>query len=107
MCQKTGGAAFITWVGIAKQNCEIRDPEKQLQWFQSSPEEQRGFCQQCGSTLFFQSSRWPDEIHITLSNFQTPLDKMPQMHAFRDTHVEWGNFSDELLRRTAQQTFEK
>lgn len=107
MCQKAGGAAFVTWVGVAKNCCEIRDPDNQLQWFQSSPEAQRGFCHQCGSTLFFKSSRWPDEIHITLSNFQTPLDKTPQVHAFWDTHVNWVNFNDELPCKTAKQIFDE
>ncbi len=106
MCQKNGGAAFVTWVGVAKNRFEIRDSDNQLQWFQSSPEAQRGFCKQCGSTLFFQSSRWPDEIHITLSNFQTPLDKTPQVHAFWDTHVDWFNFDDQLPHKTAKQIFE-
>ena len=107
MCQKSGGAAFVTWVGVAKNRFAIRDPDNQLQWFQSSPEAQRGFCKQCGSTLFFQSSRWPDEIHITLSNFQTPLDRTPQVHAFWDTHVDWVSFDDDLPRKTAMQIFDK
>lgn len=107
MCQKTGGSAFVTWVGIAKQNCEIRDPLKQLQWFPSSPEAKRGFCKQCGSTLFFESSRWPDEIHITLSNFRSPLDKTPQVHAFWDTHVDWITINDNLPRKTAKQILEE
>lgn len=105
MCQKTGGSAFITWVGLDSARLEILDPDLRLQWFQSSPEAQRGFCKQCGATLFFKSSRWPDEIHITLSNFQSPIDKTPQLHAFWDTHVDWLNFDDELPRKTAKQIF--
>lgn len=107
MCQQTGGAAFVTWVGFNKQACEIRDPDNQLHWFQSSLEARRGFCKQCGSTLFFQSSRWPDEIHITLSNFQTPVDRSPQVHVFWDSHVDWIEFNDNLPRKTAKQIFEK
>lgn len=107
MCQKTGGAAFVSWVGIENQRCEIHDTDNQLQWFQSSPEAQRGFCKQCGSTLFFRSSRWPDEIHKTLSNFKSQLDKKPQLHAFWDTHVDWFKFDDELPCKTAKQIFEK
>lgn len=105
MCRKNAGSAFVTWVGLEEHQCRIDDPQHLLQWYQSSAEGQRGFCKQCGSTLFFKSSRWPDEIHITLSNFQTPLDKTPQVHAFWDTHVDWLNFDDELPRKTAKQIF--
>ncbi len=107
MCQKAGGSAFITWVGMGKNDCEIHDPNDQLQWFRSSEEAQRGFCKTCGSALFFKSSRWPDEIHITLSNFQTSIDKAPQLHAFWETHVDWVGFEDGLPRKTAQQIFEE
>ncbi|MEO6173223.1 MAG: GFA family protein [Arenimonas sp.] len=107
MCQQTGGSAFITWVGLEEQRCQIHDPQNQLQWYQSSDEAQRGFCKRCGSTLFFKSSRWPDEIHVALSNFQTPVDKAPQVHAFWDTHVDWVVLNDDLPRRTGQQIFEE
>ena len=107
MCQKTGGSAFITWVGLEEHRFTIRDPKNELVWFQSSPEAQRGFCKQCGSTLFFKSSRWPEEIHVTLSNFQTPVDKAPQIHAFWDTHVDWVVLEDELPRKTAEQILSK
>lgn len=107
MCQKTAGSAFVTWVGVEESRCNIHDPQEQLQWFQSSPEALRGFCRQCGSTLFFKSSRWPDELHVTLANFQTPVDKAPQLHAFWDTHVDWLAFVDDLPRKTAQQILDK
>jgi hypothetical protein len=107
MCQKTAGSAFITWAGFDKKNCVIHDLKKQLRWFQSSPEAQRGFCNTCGSVLFFVSSRWPDEIHITLSNFQAPIDRKPEMHAFWDTHVDWVEHDNSLPRKTARQIFEE
>jgi hypothetical protein len=107
MCQQMGGAAFVTWVGVDKKHCDIIDLERQLHWYQSSPEAQRGFCGTCGSSLFFHSNRWPDEMHITLSNFQTPVDKVPQMHAFWDTHVDWITLSDELPRKSAQEIFDE
>ena len=107
MCQKNGGSAFITWVGLEEHRCKIRDPQNQLHWYQSSDEAQRGFCKTCGSSLFFKSNRWSNEIHVTLSNFQTPVDKAPQVHAFWDTHVDWVHLDDELPRKTAQEILGK
>jgi len=89
MCQRSGGSAFITWVGLDEKSCHIDDPKGHLQWYQSSDKGGRGFCSHCGSTLFFRSSRWAGELHVTLANFDTPVDRAPQAHAFWDTHVDW------------------
>ena len=105
MGQKGGGSAFITWAGLEQHRCTIHDPQNFVQWFQSSKEAKRGFCKKCGSSLFFKSSRWPDELHITLSNCKTPLDIAPQAHVFWDTHVDWVISDDDLPRKTAQQIF--
>ena len=105
MCQKAGGSAFVTWVGMEESKVAIHDPKKQLNWFSSSSEAKRGFCNTCGTPLFFKSIRWMDEIHITLANFQTPIDKSPQVHAFWDTHVNWVALNDDLPRKTAEQIF--
>ena len=89
LCQRSGGSAFVTWVGLDEKSCRIDDPQHRLQWYQSTDKGARGFCSHCGSTLFFRSSRWPGELHVTLANFDTLLDRAPQAHAFWDSHVDW------------------
>jgi hypothetical protein len=103
MCQRHGGAAFITWVGLNEESCALEDPQQHLRWYQSSEAGGRGFCSRCGSTLFFRSSRWPGELHVTLANFDTPVDRLPQAHAFWDSHVDWVALdpNDGLPRKTA------
>ena len=89
MCQRSGGSAFVTWVGLDEDNCKILDPQHRLQWYKSSDQGERGFCSRCGSTLFFRSGRWAGELHVTLANFLGPVDRAPQAHVFWDTHVDW------------------
>ena len=89
MCQRSCGSAFVTWVGLEEGKCRIRDPRGWLRWYKSSDQGERGFCGQCGSTLFFRSARWAGELHITLANFTGPVDRAPQAHVFWDTHVDW------------------
>ena len=67
-----------------------------LAWYQSSPDSRRGFCQTCGSTLFFQSKRWPGEIHIVRTALQAEVDIEPQAHSYWNTHVDWYDFKDDL-----------
>jgi hypothetical protein len=103
MCQRSGGSAFMTWVGLDESQCRIDDPRGQLRWFQSSDLAARGFCGRCGSSLFFRSGRWPGEMHVTLANVSGPIDRPPQAHVFWDTHVDWVRLdgSDGLPRKDA------
>ena len=102
LCQRSSGAAFVTWVGLADANAAIADAEGLLRWHASSSRGERGFCMRCGSTLFFRSPRWPGELHVTLANFDAPVDRSPQAHVFWDTHVDWVQLAnDGLPRKTA------
>ena len=101
MCRRAHGAAFVTWISIDSDKLQIQDPQQRLRWFDSSANAQRGFCNHCGSTLFFRSSRWPGEVHVTLANIDGGVDRAPQVHAFWDTHVGWVQLGDALPRRTA------
>ena len=105
MCQRSGGSAFVTWVGLDEDRCSISDPQGRMRWYKSSDLGERGFCGQCGSTLFFRSARWAGELHVTLANFNGPVDRAPQAHVFWDTHVDWVKLDDNdgLPRKTAQE----
>ena len=105
MCRRAHGAAFVTWVGLEAARCRIEDPHGFLHWYPSSAQAERGSCRNCGSILFFRSARWPDELHVTLANFDGPVDRAPQAHVFWDSHVDWVRLDpdDGLPRKTAAQ----
>ena len=92
MCQRAHGAAFVTWVGCSSERVTIEG--EPLSWHGSSVGARRGFCSRCGSSLFFESERWPGETHITLANFADPIDRAPAGDAFFETHVSWFEFPD-------------
>ena len=48
--------------------------------------------------MLFRSTKWEDEIHITLANIAMDIGLKPQAHVYFDTHVDWLNFDDELER---------
>lgn len=101
LCQRAHGAAFVTWVGMNAEQVTVHDEHQQLAWYASSGDAQRGFCKNCGSTVFFRSKQWPDELHITLANFSQPVDRAPQVHAYFDTHVSWFACNDKLPTKPA------
>ncbi len=100
-CRRAHGAAFVTWVGVDDSSVNINS--QSLNWYQSSTQAQRGFCKQCGSTLFFRSSNWPGELHISRANITDAIDQQPQVHAYFDSHVEWVCINDELPKKNASE----
>ena len=102
LCQRAHGAAFVTWVGLVADDVDLVDPHGRLTWHRSSAQGERGFCNRCGTPLFFRSPRWAGELHVTRANFDGPVDREPQVHVFWDTHVDWAPLADDgLPRKTA------
>lgn len=99
LCRMAHGAAFVTWMGVEADSARIRDDEDLLQWFQSSPGAERGFCSRCGTTLFFRSVRWPGELHVTRASFTSAVDRAPQAHVYFDTRVDWIHIADDLPKK--------
>jgi len=97
MCQRAHGAAFVTWVGFDSSRVEVDQPY--LRWFSSSQDAERGFCDTCGSSMFFRSSNWPGELHISLANIDDPLDREPAAHGYYETHVQWYEPNDHLPKK--------
>ncbi len=96
LCRRAHGAGFVTWVGSAEERFALDDSEGQLCWYGSSEDSRRGFCSRCGSTLFFQSERWPGEMHVARSNIQGEIDRDPQAHVYCQSQAEWITIGDEL-----------
>ncbi len=89
MCRKSHGAGYVTWVGFETSQVNITRGAAQLNWFDSSPGAQRGFCKNCGGSLFFRSERWAGEFHIALGCLDDAIDRQPQANVFFDSHVDW------------------
>jgi hypothetical protein len=100
LCQKNAGSAFVTWAGFQEQAVQIENANKTLKWYSATENAFRGFCSDCGSTIFFKSARWPGELHIPVVNFKQALDREPQMHVYWDSHQPWLHLNDGLPMKT-------
>ena len=89
MCRQAHGAGYVTWVGFEQDQIEFKQGLDKLEWFESSPGAQRGFCRRCGSSMFFRSERWAGELHIALGCILGKIDLQPQANVFFDKHVDW------------------
>ncbi len=99
LCRKAHAAAFVTWVGIKKNELKLLTGEKNIVWYQSSEQGKRAHCNQCGTPLFFYGDRWPEEIHVPRALLDDELNHPVQAHAFYDAHVEWTHADSHLPKR--------
>jgi hypothetical protein len=88
-CRRAHGAAFVTWIGFRSEQVRVTEGGELLVPHESSPGTIRKFCSVCGTKLFFESTKWPGETHVTLAAFDDPVDRTPSVHAFAEEHVRW------------------
>jgi hypothetical protein len=93
MCRRAQGAAFVTWVGAAESSFSLLTGSDQLKRYKSSAAAVRTFCNNCGTPLFFQSTRWPGEIHVTLASLASSDGLQPQAHVHWSSRAPWADWS--------------
>ena len=71
MCQKSN-AEFSNYTKVKKENLKFLK-KKNLKWFFSSKKFKRGFCSNCGSSLFFQSRTSNEEIAISSGSLNSKV----------------------------------
>lgn len=89
LCRRAHGAGFVTWAGFESSHFRLAQGDDHLRWYTSSAGARRGFCETCGSSMLFESARWPDETHVALGCIDEPIDRVPQANVFFDAHVDW------------------
>ena len=71
MCQKSN-AEFSNYTKVQKGNFKF-SAKKNLKWFYSSKNFKRGFCSNCGSSLFFQSQHSNTEIAVSTGSLDSTV----------------------------------
>lgn len=99
MCRRAHGAAFVTWVGVAVDQFRLTHGESSLVRSRSSEAATRSFCGGCGTTLFFESTRWAGEVHIVRASFHGVIDRPVQADVFYSDRCDWWSATDPLPKR--------
>jgi hypothetical protein len=93
-CRKATGAAFATYAGFESDKFQYLEGEPAS--FASSPGTLRTFCARCGSSLTYQSQRWPDEVHLFAATADEPETLTPQAHVYYAEKLPWIHLDDGL-----------
>jgi len=91
MCQKSN-AEFSNYTKVKKENLKFIT-KKKLKWFNSSKNFKRGFCSECGSSLFFQSILSDDYIAISTGS----LDKNIPSNNLKKFKASANGFFDKFI----------
>lgn len=80
-CQRTSGH-FVAATACAGQDLNI-DTDQGLRWFASSDSASRGFCNQCGSSLFWRM-HGRDAVSIMAGALDRPTGLVASHHLFAE-----------------------
>ena len=102
-CKQCRQWAGHTWASITIKYSElaIRKGEKVLKWFRSSDLAQRGFCSQCGSSLFWhgdQHAEWRHEIAVSAGCVDDLKGRKLTKHIFTSHKGDYYDIKDDLVQ---------
>ena len=96
MCQRSHGAGYVTWIAVPRSRFALTHGADVLVQHKSSDHGTRSFCGTCGSSLFCESTRHPDQVDIVLANVDGPIDREPELHVFWSDRAPWVRVGDGL-----------
>ena len=91
---------MTTWITLPRS--AVRFTHGKPAVYASSPGVRRGFCPTCGSPLYYENEKSPDEIDLFAALLRDPaaLDPRPSRHVFVAEQVPWFEVHDQLPRFT-------
>jgi hypothetical protein len=89
MCQKGHGAAAGSYANVPSAGFGWERGAELVTEYASSDTGRRGFCSVCGATLYWASTREPDNIAVTLGTLEPAYDGPVQRELYTDTKPAW------------------
>lgn len=87
LCRRASGAPFVAWFSVPRANLAVASGSPS--WFRSSAWGERGFCQRCGTALFYRSGELIEEIDITIASLDDPELLAPRDQLYAADRIRW------------------
>jgi len=100
MCQKATGTVVST-SAIIKKN-QLRMLKGKAKFYQSSADIERGFCEDCGSPMFFRPIK-EDWISILSGTLDDPELAPPEGHYGIESRISWLKIVDDLKQECTEE----
>lgn len=97
-CRRACSSSFTSFFGV---------PRDSVHWsgsivtHSSSKGIERGFCEDCGAQVHYQSMRWPEETHLYAASLEDPAQFVPEAHYHWSERLPWLTIVDDLPRHGA------
>ena len=95
-CRRAAGAPLMVWACVPRAGVEIEG--EALRCFDSSPEVERTFCGNCGSSLTLWDRSEVDDLYIAVGILEDAEDCAPDFHIWRSERLSWLETTDALPR---------
>jgi hypothetical protein len=96
MCRKLHAAAFRTRAKVNAKDSRTLTGEQFIKFYESSPGERKGFCSECGSSLFTKFDANPDVLGFPLGTLDTDPGVKAMRHVFVGSKAPWFDITDDL-----------
>lgn len=100
-CRRTHGAAGA-YTNVNESDLHLTET-RGLKWYRSSTEARRGFCDQCGASLFWDRIGY-ETISIAAGALDQPTGLKTAMHIYTDDQADFYELTDTLPRHPGSQT---
>lgn len=95
-CRKAHGAAFATFVDVARERLVMLRGEGLIRRHRARSGSVRAFCGDCGSLLTWERDEDPGTVSMAVGTFDTPPDRVPEYHIFVRSKLPWIEIRDDL-----------
>ncbi len=95
-CRKAHGAAFATFVDVARERLVMLRGEGLMRRHRARSGSVRAFCGDCGSLLTWERDEDPGTVSLAVGTFDTPPDRAPEYHIFVRSKLPWIEIGDGL-----------
>jgi hypothetical protein len=103
MCRKFHGAAFATYGTVLEKDLTFTVESDSLKIYRSSDIAERGFCGNCGSSLFYKFLDARGTCDIALGTLDDEPNIPVEAHIYYANKPKWsGDFDDELPKFDAE-----
>lgn len=96
-CRKTSGH-YVSATQVGPEQLEITN-DQTLTWYQSSPEAQRGFCNRCGSSLFWRHTEDNGAVSIMSGTLDGATGITTEKHIFVADKGDYYEIADNVPQR--------
>jgi hypothetical protein len=94
ICRRTSGAPFVAWFTVSIY--DFRFVTGEPAGVRSSDHGTRSFCPRCGTALTFQSSRFPEQVDVTIASLDEPERVTPKDNTYTSAKLPWVTLDENL-----------